>query len=277
MSFKRRRINILLLILNLILGILAVGISRRPSSSSPSGSVNMAASLSTDMAQTPMTEMRIQERPETIRIQQPAGNIVAPTPTTSHFRDINTTTLTSPSNPLHAEAAKVLSGRLEETDSLNRRRILSYCEHLRAAYPTHDIDFIRQVFSNDALIIVGHVVKTARSNSSLGTASGKVKYSLRTKQQYLEQLSKIFDSGKKIDIKFSDFKIMRHPTMDGIYGVTLRQRYSCGSYADDGYLFLMWDFRNRSMPLIHVRTWQPTAALSNVDDELIGIGDFNLE
>lgn len=44
---------------------------------------------------------------------------------------------------------------------------------------------------------------------------------------------------------------MRHPTMDGIYGVSLRQQYKSDRYADDGYLFLLWDFRNESMPLIH--------------------------
>lgn len=52
---------------------------------------------------------------------------------------------------------------------------------------------------------------------------------------------------KSVDVKFSDFRIMRHPTKDGIYGVSLRQRYKSDRYADDGWLFLLWDFRNASM------------------------------
>lgn len=69
---------------------------------------------------------------------------------------------------------------------------------------------------------------------------------------------------------------MRHPTMDGIYGVSLRQQYKSDRYADDGYLFLLWDFRNESMPLIHVRTWQPAETISD-DNEVMNIRDFNLE
>ena len=171
---------------------------------------------------------------------------------------------------------KILNGGLEEADSVSRRRILSYCEHLRTSYTTRDIDFIRQVFSDNALIIVGHVVRQGDAADAAGYSS-RVRYSIRSKQAYLEKLARIFDSGRKIDMEFSDFRIMRHPTVKGIYGVSLRQKYADGNYSDDGYLFLLWDFRNRSMPLIHVRTWQPTPAEGEMEDELIGIGDFNLE
>ena len=64
------------------------------------------------------------------------------------------------SNPFYAEAAKVLSGKLTEEDAGRRSMILRYCEHLRTAYTTKDIDFIKQVFSDRALIIVGNVVRT---------------------------------------------------------------------------------------------------------------------
>lgn len=70
---------------------------------------------------------------------------------------------------------------------------------------------------------------------------------------------------------------MRHATAEGIYGVTLRQNYSCGAYSDDGYMFLLWDFRDSSMPLIHVRTWQPSSSIVAGDDDIIDMGDFNLE
>ncbi|MDE6395045.1 MAG: hypothetical protein K2K77_06860 [Duncaniella sp.] len=193
----------------------------------------------------------------------------------SRFPDVSPRTMLA-DHPFKVEAQKVLSGRLEETDSVNRHKILSYCEHLRTSYTTRDIDFIRQVFSDNALIIVGHVVRTGESVAA-GNYSDKVQYSFRSKKSYLERLAKIFDSGKEIDVRFSGFRIMRHPTVKGIYGVTLRQKYSCGGYSDDGYLFLLWDFRNVSMPQIHVRTWQPSLPIANGDDEVIDISDFNLE
>ena len=63
--------------------------------------------------------------------------------------------------------------------------------------------------------------------------------------------------------------------MEGIYGVTLRQKYDSDTYSDDGYLFLLWDFRNPSMPKIHVRTWQPAQSVHNPDD-VFSLSDFNL-
>lgn len=180
------------------------------------------------------------------------------------------------SNPFYKEAAKVLSGKLSVKDGNRRRVILNYCEHLRTAYTTKDIDFLKQIFSEQALIIVGNVVKTSPSDEGKFMSSERVKYNIRTKKEYIVRLGKAFADNKSIDVKFSDFRIMRHPTMDGIYGVILRQKYKSDRYADDGYLFLLWDFRNESMPCIHVRTWQPSVTVSD-DNDIISIGDFNLE
>ena len=189
----------------------------------------------------------------------------------------NDITTMAKDNPFFAEASKVISGKLEEKDADNRRMILNYCEHLRTSYTTKDIDFLRQVFSNQALIIVGHVVRSADNNSATGIEGNeKVTFSLKTKIEYLERLEKVFAANKKIDVKFTDFRIMRHPTMEGIYGVSMKQKYTSDRYSDDGYLFILWDFRNKSMPLIHVRTWQPAASV-NGEKEIIGIRDFNLE
>lgn len=178
-------------------------------------------------------------------------------------------------NPFYPEAAKVLSGKLEEEDAANRKLILNYCEHLRTSYVTRDIDFIRQVMSDKALIIVGHVVRHASSASEV-TGDERVVYSLKTKAEYLERLEVVFAANRKIDVRFSNFRIMRHPTLEGIYGVILRQQYASDRYSDDGWLFLLWDFRNRSMPVIHVRTWQPSLTVTD-ESQLIGINDFNFE
>ena len=178
-------------------------------------------------------------------------------------------------NPFYKEAAKILQGKLNENDASHRHTILNYCEHFRTAYTTKDIDFLRQVFSDDALIIVGNVVKPSTTEGGI-SGDSRVTYALHTKKDYLERLSKVFNANKKIDVRFSDFRIMRHPTRDGIYGVTLRQHYKSDRYEDDGWLFLLWDFRNPSMPMLHVRTWQQAKNVNGSDD-LIGISDFNLE
>lgn len=179
------------------------------------------------------------------------------------------------SNPFYKEASKIMQGKLAETDARRRRTILNYCEHFRTAYTTKDIDFLRQVFSDKALIIVGNVVKSI-ANDDKCQAENRVTFAIHSKRDYLARLSKVFAANQKIDVRFSGFRILRHPTMDGIYGVTLRQQYKSDRYSDDGYLFLLWDFRDKSMPLIHVRTWQPAATVHSGDD-VINIQDFNLE
>ena len=179
------------------------------------------------------------------------------------------------SNPFYKEASKILQGKLAETDARRRHTILNYCEHFRTAYTTKDIDFLRQVFSDKALIIVGNVVKSI-ANDDKCQAESRVTFAIHSKRDYLARLSKVFAANQKIDVRFSGFRILRHPTMDGIYGVTLRQQYKSDRYSDDGYLFLLWDFRDKSMPLIHVRTWQPAATVHSGDD-VINIQDFNLE
>ena len=281
MSKERRRLNISLLILSILLAIWTVWICRQPSSTytpdiHPSASITDSVQVkNNDIITSPATT---DKNTDSVRnsTHSTAYKPEAPAPDvrTTRMRDADVRYMTG-SHPFSAEARKVLSGNLEESDSLSRHRILSYCEHLRTSYTTRDIDFLRQVFSDNALIIVGHTVRTSDESTLKG--STKVTYSLRSKREYLSNLAKIFDSGKDIDLRFSGFRIMRHPTMEGIYGVTLRQEYSCGSYSDDGWLFLLWDFRNPSMPLIHVRTWQPTRSLAGGTDDLIDMGDFNLE
>lgn len=180
------------------------------------------------------------------------------------------------SNPFYKEAMKVLSGGLSEDDAHKRRVILNYCEHLRTAYTTKDIDFLRQVFSEKALIIVGNVVKTKAENDAGYLPQERVAYNIHSKKEYIARLGKVFAANKKVDIKFTDFRIMRHPTINGIYGVSLRQQYKSDRYNDDGFLFLLWDFRNESMPMIHVRTWQAAASVTD-GNEVISIRDFNFE
>lgn len=281
MNKGRRRLNISLIILSILLAGWAVWICRQPSTSYTNIVRSQTISPGADSTLTASSDLIA----SSVAVAKPTDSITDTAPTAAYkhetepsvvstrMRDADVRYMTG-SHPFSAEARKVLSGNLEESDSLSRHRILSYCEHLRTSYTTRDIDFLRQVFSDNALIIVGHTVRTTEATSPKGTP--KVTYSLRSKQEYLSNLTKIFDSGNDIDLRFSGFRIMRHPTMKGIYGVTLRQEYSCGSYSDDGWLFLLWDFRDPSMPLIHVRTWQPSRSLAGEDD-LIDMSDFNLD
>ena len=272
-----RKAIISLIILNVFLLGVAVALWQLPTHTQ-----SISTPKDTSSTVRPVTILRdtiIRESNQPVIAEQQYETQQNNTPQKSNKRNIFKTDITTMAkdNPFFAEASKVISGKLEEKDADNRRMILNYCEHLRTSYTTKDIDFLRQVFSNQALIIVGHVVRSADNNSATGIEGDeKVTFSLKTKKEYLERLEKVFAANKQIDVKYTDFRIMRHPTMEGIYGVSMKQKYTSDRYSDEGYLFILWDFRDKSMPLIHVRTWQPAASV-NDDKEIIGIRDFNLE
>ncbi len=151
--------------------------------------------------------------------------------------------------------SKVMQNKTEISDIRRRMEILDYVEHFRTAYNMKDMPFLQQVFSDDALIITGRVVKVQKSD--LFPQGNKILYKKQNKQQYLSNLGQAFKAAKYIKVNFDDIKIVAHPTKDNVYGVTLHQQWNTNRYSDEGYVFMIWDFTNEDAPKIHVRTWQP--------------------
>lgn len=169
--------------------------------------------------------------------------------------------------------------RYEVTDIKERMMILDYVEHFRTSYNQKDLKFLRQVFSDDALIITGRVVTVKKSE--VVPAGKKVIYTSQTKQQYLENLAKAFKTNSYIKVSFDDVVIVEHPTIRGIYGVTVHQKWNTARYSDEGYVFMVWDFRNPDSPQIHVRTWQPefvdkARGQKLNPNDVFSLGDFDL-
>ena len=149
--------------------------------------------------------------------------------------------------------------RYEVTDIKDRMMILDYVEHFRTAYNQKDLKFLRQVFSDDALIITGKVIKVRKSEM---TPSGnKVVYTTQTKQQYLDNLSRAFKANSYIKVQFDDVVIVEHPTIRGIYGVTVHQKWNTARYSDEGYVFMVWDFRNPDAPRSMSAPGSPTTSI----------------
>jgi len=154
---------------------------------------------------------------------------------------------------------KVISDGTEVTDLRCRQMILDYVEQFRTAYNRKDIDFLDNVFSDDALIITGKVIRRKKGDRmAVLKEDTEIVYTEQRKHEYIEKLrTKVFPNAKYIQVTFTDIKVSKHPSIDGYYGVVLRQGYKSSNYSDDGYLFMLWDFRDESHPQIHVRTWQP--------------------
>jgi len=163
------------------------------------------------------------------------------------------------------------------TDYRRRQIILDFVENFRTAYNRKDLPYIRDVFSDHALIIVGKVVEVDENSPNMLESSfekKKVELIRMNKQEYIDRLTRVFSVNQFIKVGFDDIEIFRHPLYERIYGVTLLQHWTTSSYADVGYLFLMIDFKDEDNPMIHVRTWQPEKYTSA--DEVIGLGDFEI-
>jgi len=170
----------------------------------------------------------------------------------------------------------VVKSNMELTDLRRRQLILDYVEQFRTSYNQKDLNFLTQIFSDDALIITGRVIKQ-KSNDNIPLPD-KITYKKQSKQQYLNNLKRIFSYNKHIKVTFDDIEVMRHPSNPDFYGVTLHQGYTSDTYHDDGYLFILWDFTDENMPQIHVRTWQPdffNGKQINKDD-VFSLSDFDI-
>lgn len=171
--------------------------------------------------------------------------------------------------------------------------ILQYLERFRTAYNQKDIKMIEEMFSDDALIITGRVVKVKPLGDN-NTMRTKVEYNKQTKQQYVNNLRKAFARNKWIDVQFTmsadDNKkgigcggITRSKIDPTKYGIRLHQSWKSSNYSDEGQLFLLWEFpEDGRSPIIHVRTWQPEwldkakTQRAEMDKNVSTLGGFGL-
>lgn len=170
----------------------------------------------------------------------------------------------------------VVKSDLQLTDLRRRQMILDYVEQFRTAYNQKDLNFLKMVFSEDALIITGRVITQKQPE---GFVKQMIRYNKQSKQQYLNNLNRVFKATKYIRVSFDEIEVMRHPTNPDFYGVTLHQGWTSNTYHDEGYIFLLWDFRNEYAPEIHVRTWQPDriGGKSLDRDEVFSLSDFDIK
>lgn len=173
---------------------------------------------------------------------------------------------------LEAAAVADIMGR-EQWSIDARQTMIHFLETYKTAYALKRWDYINGIFSNEALIITGSVVK-GTGQKEIGPAKMQhVKYTRQTKEQYMKSLKKCFASNEYINIHFADNIVRRSTSKPDVYGIQIKQDYFSSSYGDTGYLFLLIDFAKPEEPVIHVRTWQPDLD-PNVKDGRIGIADF---
>jgi hypothetical protein len=156
-----------------------------------------------------------------------------------------------------------------------RQTMIHFLETYKTAYALKRLDYIESIFSQDALIITGSVVKGTGQKEMQPAKMAQVKYTRQTKEQYIKSLKKCFGSNEYINIRFAENTVRRSASKPDIYGIQIKQDYFSSSYGDTGYLFLLIDFQKPETPIIHVRTWQPDLD-PNIKDGRIDITSFTL-
>ena len=140
-----------------------------------------------------------------------------------------------------------------------RMVIATFLENYKTAFALKRADYIKSIFDDDAIIIVGHVIrkaqKTAENEKYLDNEV--VKHTRYSKQEYIKNVERSFKSNQFINIRFTDNDVKKMGVGEDTYGIQIHQDYYSSSYADTGYLFLMVDLNDPDLPCIKVRTWQP--------------------
>jgi hypothetical protein len=157
-----------------------------------------------------------------------------------------------------------------------RYQLIQFMENYKTSYCLKNIDYIRSIFAENAIIIVGRVLKQGNAIGEMYSQlkNEDVQFIQKSKKEYMESLELAFQSNDFININFEDNVVKRTNKSGKVYGIQISQEYYSTNYADQGYLFLMMDLSNSKEPKIYVRSWQPQ---KNPDGSIIGLSDFKIQ
>lgn len=162
-------------------------------------------------------------------------------------------------------------------DWLNRLTILKFIEKYRTCFLCRDINTLDSLFSEQAVIIVGRILKKSENKDmakyiKLNKEQPEASYIQYTAKEYLSNLGKLFNRTPDLFIGFGSIDISRKNGNESVYGISMRQNYYSTGYSDEGYLFLLVDFYYK-LPQIYVRTWQPGEWS---DDAIVKLSNYTL-
>lgn len=142
-----------------------------------------------------------------------------------------------------------------------RNAIMNFLENYKTAYALKRLDYIEQVFDDNAVIISGCVIRRPKGreleNSEQFISNRYVRYTRVNKDEYIDRLRRSFAGKEFINIRFSNNDVRKMSKGGELYCIQIKQDYYSSNYGDSGYLFLMVDLNRPDAPIIKVRTWQP--------------------
>lgn len=150
--------------------------------------------------------------------------------------------------------------------------LVNFLENYKTAYALKRADYLESIFSDDALIITGKVLKQYNGNAEQGYRNNqRVQLTQMDKATYIKGLRRVFASNEFVNIKFANNRILKSAKGGELYAIQIKQDYFSTNYGDSGYLFLLVDVNDPDHPIIHVRAWQE---MPDAEWGLIDLGTF---
>jgi len=165
----------------------------------------------------------------------------------------------------------------EQKDTRRRAFIDDFLATYEAAYEKKKIEYIKNFFSDDALIITEtKKLKPTGSKETIPSTRKTRPYQtvVENRVKYIQRLQGIFNSNNSIKLNIASKRIRQHAKYPEIYGVNFTQIWKDQNGGDNlenqmpGFVFLMIDFKHgEQTPVIHVRTWQPKENIEKEQDK----------
>lgn len=166
---------------------------------------------------------------------------------------------------------------IEQKDAKRRAVIEDFLATYEAAYEKKEIEYIKNFFSDDALIITEtKKLKSTGNKETIPSVRKTRPYQtiVENRIEYIRRLQEIFDSNISIKLSIAGKRIRQHSKYKEIYGVNFMQIWKDQNGGDNlenqmpGFVFLMIDFKHgEQTPIIHVRTWQPKDNIEKEQDK----------
>lgn len=140
-------------------------------------------------------------------------------------------------------------------DENSKLLLVHFMENYQTAFAFQDWDYVEKIFSDDAVIITGRVIKRMETfDDGRQMLINDYKLTRQSKKAYISRLRAT--QKEWINIKFGQTTV-EQSSQRNMYGICLLQDYYSSNYGDHGYLFLLIDAKDTENPIIRVRTWQP--------------------
>ena len=121
----------------------------------------------------------------------------------------------------------------------DKKAIVDFVEQYQTSCANRDMDFLNNLFSEDAIIVTGSNIHRYDSNTNY--SKPLISYTKRSKSDHLSVLQKTLGRKDPVDMQITDIDIKQHPMNKEIYGVTIVQQWKVGRFSDNQTLFLIID------------------------------------